>query len=426
MKLAITNQIHSIVEVETIKAVIVISPFDIAPRAVMKTDFEAAGDLLVGSAAGEYERLGIGASGSYLKVDPITGDIIWDPAAVQYPAPNVIINGDFDIWQRGTSFAAIATLGYSADRFKYYMVGTGVHTITKDTDVPTPEQSGHNSTSSLKIDCTTADAEIGAYDYSGIGYIIEGYDYAPLKGQSVTISFWVKATKTGTYCFAIKNSTGDRSYVSEYTINTTNTWEKKEVTIPLDQTGGTENYTNGVGIAMRWSLSCGSTRQSTPNEWQAGDYVATANQVNATDSTDNNFWLSQVKLELGSVATPFVSRPIAEELRLCQRYYEKNYPLGVAPGTNPSTDSIRYASAYSTSRLLGIGFMVRKRAAATVILWSRTGTANKVSNPASGADVGTTVTATGGETGFTGPSDSGSGFTAGAAYYFNYTADAEI
>jgi len=354
MKLAITNQIHSIVEVETIKAVIVISPFDIAPRAVMKADFEAAGDLLVGAGAGTYERLGIGASGSYLKVDPITGDIIWDPAAVQYPAPNVIINGDFDIWQRGTSFAAISTNSYHADRFNYGVTGVAVHTITKDTDVPTFAESGHNSTASLKVDCTTIDASIAAADYASIRYRIEGYDYASLKDQIVTLSFWVKATKIGIYCASFRNSIFDRSYVVEYTINTTNTWEKKSITLTLDQTGGTEDYTTGLGLTISWNLSGGPTYQTTPNEWQAGNYTVTANQVNATDSTDNNFWLSQVKLELGSVATPFVSRPYAEELALCQRYFERIQP-GVAYGT--------YGSGYAnltTEALLVVSYLEKR------------------------------------------------------------------
>ena len=335
MKMIIRDTVASIVGIETFTTKLTINDFDVSPGKIPYSLIQAKGDLIVGTGAG---------AATILPAGTLNQTIIYDSAepgglkavdrftTYNGSAPNVIINGDFDIWQRGTSFAAIATGAYHTDRFLYGVVGTAVHTITKDTDVPTFAQSGHNSKSSLKVDCTTADASIAAGDLCNVTYKAEGYDYAPLKEQTITLSFFVKATKVGTYCVAFCNSGADRSYVAEYTINAANTWEKKTVTVALNQAGGTENYTNGTGIRIVFSLSCGSTYQTTANTWQTGNYVATSNQVNATDSTNNNFWLSQVKLELGSVATPFVSRPYGDELRLCKRYCRAQITSGANEG----------------------------------------------------------------------------------------------
>ena len=233
---------------------------------------------------------------------------------------NAIINGDFNIWQRGTSFAAIANAAYSADRCKYEKGGDMVHTISQDTDVPTQSESGHKSNYSLKVDCTTIDASIDAGDYVFVSQNIEGYNFAPFVGKTATLSFWVKAVKAGIYCVAFQSYNADRSYVVEYTINAASTWEKKTVTLTFDYSGGTWDYTNGVGVKVKWVLACGSTYQGVADTWNSAIDLATSNQVNGVDSTDNNFWLAQVQFELGSVATDFEYRQIGDELARCQRY----------------------------------------------------------------------------------------------------------
>ena len=244
---------------------------------------------------------------------------------------NVIINGDFNVWQRGTSFAAIANAAFSADRWKYTETGTAVHTVSRATDVPTVAESGHLSNYSLKVDCTTIDSSIAAGDESQILQVIEGYNFKNVAQQAMTLSFWHKHTKTGTYCVAFRNSGADRSYVAEYTQSATDTWEKAEITITASPSAGTWNYTNGVGAYLTWTLAGGSTWQTTADTWQTGNYYATSNQVNALDSTSNNFMIAQVQLEVGSVATDFEIRDHATELAMCQRYY---YDMsGVVIGT---------------------------------------------------------------------------------------------
>jgi len=237
--------------------------------------------------------------------------------------PNIIINGDFDIWQRGTSFAAIANGTYTADRFSYHKVGDMVHTVSRDTDVPTQAESGHKSSYSLKVDCTTVDSSIAAGDYCSISHKLEGYSMQAIMGNWATISFWVKATKTGIYCFAMRNSAGDKTWISEYTVSVSDTWEKKTITVNFSDSSGTWLYTNGVGLICTWALATGSTFQSTADSWLATNDWATSNQVNACDNTANNFLLSQVKMEEGETATPYRSRLFSEELALCQRYFQK-------------------------------------------------------------------------------------------------------
>jgi hypothetical protein len=261
------------------------------------------------------------------------------------PNPNVLINGNMDVWQRNTTFTGMSGSVRIVDQCLYVSGGgfTGVYTGSQSTDVPTEVESGIKSNYSLKLDCTMADASIASGEYSFIRRAIEGYDYAPLKDNTVTLSFWVKATKTGVYCVGFQNNGQDRSYVAEYTVESASTWEKKTITLTLDQSGGTEDFTNGAGLYISFALSMGSTRHTTPNAWQTGNYFATANQVNACDNTANEFYLAQLKLELGNVATPIVPRPFSEELELCKRYFQKSYqyasPVGSSPNYNGECSS---------------------------------------------------------------------------------------
>lgn len=344
---------------------------------------------------------------------------------VTYPgvgSKNYIINGSMDIAQRGTSFAAIASGRYSLDRWGYAKSGDMVHTITQDTDVPT----GGIFTKSIKLDCTTSDAAVAADDYALIFQRIEGNILKSLFNKTVTLSFWVKATKTGTYCIVIRDSATSYSYIAEYTISESDTWEYKTVTFTIDTTSGTWNADYRQAGYISWMLMCGSTRQSTPGSWQSGNYAATSNQVNACDSTDNNFWLTGVMLNEGTVAAPFqpFGGTYESDLRACERRYKKSYNLTTAPGTASITGCLQRA-AISTALIAGFEYQ-RMAKAPTVTIYSTKGTSAKVCTTAN-ADIGTTVTADNvGECGIRSLSDSGSGFTSGLFYQFHYTADAEL
>lgn len=266
---------------------------------------------------------------------------------------NAIINGDFSVWQRGTSFASIAGDTYTADRWLYEKQNTSViHTISRSDDVPTVAQAGRIFPYSLYVDCTTADTTVNATDYCVINQRIEGFNWLPLAQKTITLSFWVKATKTGTQCVAVENTGGDRSLVMEYTINTSNTWEYKTITIPPSPSSGTWNYTNGIGLRVIFPLMAGSNRQTTAGAWQTGDFQATANLVNNCDSVVNDFRLCGVQLEDSLVATPFEYRPIQQELNLCERYYER-LSAGIVSAYNSNTSYAYWA------------FKTRKRAIPT-------------------------------------------------------------
>ena len=235
---------------------------------------------------------------------------------------NAIINGDFDIWQRGTSFSSVANGDYSADRWKYVKLGAMVHDVQRSTDVPTVAQAGRLFNYSILVDCTTVDSSIASTDFCALGHYVEGFMWEPLSQRSITLSFWVKGTKTGVHTVALRNSGSDRAFCAEYTINASDTWEHKTVTVTASPSAGTWDYTTGVGIAILWTLAAGSAYQGTNNTWTSGNHLTTANQVNACDSTSNNFRITGVRLVAGSVAKPLIQRPYAQELLLAKRYYE--------------------------------------------------------------------------------------------------------
>jgi hypothetical protein len=259
-----------------------------------------------------------------------------------YARKNAIIGGDFSTnpWQRGTSFSAIANATYSADRWVYSEVGDSVHTISKSADAPTVAVAGRLATHCVLVDCTTTDAAPAAGDLVILEQKIEGYNFLPLAQKAMTLSFWHKHTKTGTYCVAFINSGSDRSYVAEYTQAVTDTWEFTTVTVSASPSAGTWDYTTGVGLRVVFTLEAGSTFHTTANAWQTGGFLSTSNQVNAADNTANNFRIALIQLEAGSVATEFESRTVQEETALCQRYYNKTYSAGVQPATVTDTGTI--------------------------------------------------------------------------------------
>lgn len=290
-------------------------------------------------------------------------------AALGVRTRNRIIGGDFSTnpWQRGTSFAAVADGTYTADRWLYKKVGAVVHTIAKVADAPTVAQAGRLTNHCLQLDCTTVDAAIAAGDYCYVSQKVEGYNFLPLAQAAMTLTFWHKHTKAGTYCVAFRNSGTDRSYVAEYTQAVTDTWELATVTVSASPSAGTWDYTTGTGIEVVFALSAGSNfNAATASAWNSLDDFATANQVNATDSTSNNFELALVQLEQGSIATTFEGRTWQEELALCQRYCELS-GHGAAGGW--------YSAAAAQ---VGGKFSVPKRAVPTMALTTTTPTISEV------------------------------------------------
>jgi len=334
---------------------------------------------------------------------------------------NAVINGDMMVWQRGTTFTASADGAFHADRWSHIEATDAVVTVSKSTNVPTDAQGIGRFAASLQVDVTTADTSIGSGQAHAIRYKVEGYDIRGLVGQVCTLSFWVYATKTGIYCVNLLCSGADHSYVKEYTINSANTWEKKTITFTLDASSGTWDFTNGVGLQIRWTLAAGSNYQTaTDGVWGTALY-ATANQVNGLDSSDNYFLLTGVQLEKGSAATPFEYRHFAEELALCQRYFEKSYDMDDYPGESGwNQQGCVYLPCYSTTEAPGAAFKVAKRAAPTITCYSSVdGTVNKCYSDGANRDA---------SAGYIG--DMGFGYIAGFSYsglvQYHWTASSEL
>ena len=309
-----------------------------------------------------------GTSGQVLSTNG-SATLSWATAASTAVNYNYILNGDFDIWQVQTSFAAIATGTKNCDMWTYTKTSSSaVHTLSRSTDVPTVAESGHLSNYSMLVDCTLADTGAVAADLIGIQYRMEGYVYQNLSGQEVTFSFWHKHTKTGIHCVCFY--TTDRYYIAEYTQTTTDTWEKAEITLTFTS-AGTWDSTNGVGLGIFFTLIAGSNYHATKDTWNSTADYATSSVVNDCDSSSNNFRLAQLKLELGASATKFSKGSFGQELSRCQRYYEHTYDYGTYPGSTSRSNSnnkLMYSVWYAYSH--AILFLVEKRAVPTVTIYN--------------------------------------------------------
>jgi hypothetical protein len=238
---------------------------------------------------------------------------------------NRIINGGMVLDQRNAGAAVNGNGGnqtFPVDRFYSQVYNTSGNTTGQQSSTaPT------GFTNSLRLSCQTADTSVGSTDQAWYAQNIEGFNTADLDfgkstARTITLSFWVYSNVTGTYCVALKNSAENRSYVAEYTVLASNTWEQKTITIAGDTTG-TWLTTSGTGLKVLFVLMAGSSQQVAANTWTAtSGALATSNQVNFLSSTANVMFLTGVQLEVGTTATSFDYRPYTTELQLCQRYFQ--------------------------------------------------------------------------------------------------------
>lgn len=245
-------------------------------------------------------------------------------------ADSFVINGDMRIAQRGTSFATLTTSQYTLDRMEWIDTGTtaGAVTITQSADVPTLAQAGTKFMNSLKIDVTTAETIAGADAALYLSHKIEAqnvtfFGHGAAGALSAKLSFWIKSTKTGIFTVNLDRNDATRKYSTEFTINATNAWEKKSVTIPGDTSGTAIADDNGIGLTIQIMMAVGATgKTSTAGAWNVGGSteLATSYQVNLLDNTSNNVFITGLDYKLGSTDTDFTHRDIATELAMCQRY----------------------------------------------------------------------------------------------------------
>ncbi len=244
-------------------------------------------------------------------------------------AKPLIINGDMAVAQRGTSTTGITGGGYhTIDRMKVDLNDNGTWTHTQDTDVPT----GQGFANSWKLDCTTADTSVASGTYHLARYLFEGQDLQLLKkgtsnAEKVTVSFWIKATVTGTYIAELFDTDNSRQISQAYTVSSANTWEKKVLSFVADTTGALGDD-NGSSFAVNLWLGAGSNFSggTLSTTWTSSTNANRAvGQVNSGSSTSNNVYFTGLQMEVGefdanSIA-PFQHESLGDSLIRCQRYF---------------------------------------------------------------------------------------------------------
>jgi hypothetical protein len=242
---------------------------------------------------------------------------------------NRIINGAMVINQRN---ASVSVTAYTVDRWNYVAIQASKGTCQQNAGSVTPPAGFTNYlgfTSSSAYSVLSGDTFL-------ISQAIEGFNTADLawgtaNAQTVTVSFWVRSSLTGTFGGNLNNSAGTRSYLFSYTINSANTWEKKTVTIAGDTTG-TWATDNTGGIILRFGLGSGATFSGTANAWQAGNLVQPTGSVSVVGTNGATWYITGVQLEVGTQATSFEYRQYQQELALCQRYYRRYSGAGTMVG----------------------------------------------------------------------------------------------
>jgi hypothetical protein len=245
-------------------------------------------------------------------------------AASPYVLKNRIINGAMVIDQRnaGASFTPLTTSSYSLDRWRGWLSQSSKFTVQQNAGSITPPAGFNNY---LGITSSSAYTSLTA-DYFTLTQNIEGFNTADLSfgtanAKTITISFWVRSSLTGTFGGSIANSAENRAYVFTYSISSANTWEQKTITIAGDTTG-TWLTTNGIGMQVNFSLGAGTTYGSgTANTWASSWSIQTSSCVNLVGTNGATFYITGVQLEQNTSATPFERRLYNQELANCQRYF---------------------------------------------------------------------------------------------------------
>ena len=302
---------------------------------------------------------------------------------------NRLINGAMVIDQRnaGASVAPTSTSNaYAVDRFSAYATQNSKFTIQQNAGSVTPPTGFSNY-----LGATSSSAySVLAADYFGFFQYIEGFNTADLgfgtaNASTVTLSFWVRSSLTGTFGGSLTNSAYNRTYPFTYTISAANTWEQKSITVAGDTTGTWVGATNGIGMRVFFSLGTGSTSSGTAGSWAGTGYLSATGATSVVGTNGATFYITGVQLEKGVTATSFDYRPYGTELQLCQRYYEKSYDIDVVPGTATVNGLVLQTVYFSSVNQNGaLNFKVPKRAAPTMTYYDSAGTAGRGTYAGSG------------------------------------------
>jgi hypothetical protein len=281
---------------------------------------------------------------------------------------NLIDNGGMRVAQRGTSFTGV-TDQTTLDRWYFFDGTSAVFDVAQSSTAP------NGFSNSLKVDCTTTGTPTTTQEIYAEHRIeaqnLQHLQYGASGAQSTTLSFWVKSNKTADYGLWLYLQDTGVNYATTYTISAADTWEYKTIQIP-GNTANAINNDNGLGLLIRFYLGIGPTNAGTPTETWSADATNRSPDTNLGDSTSNEWLLSGVQLEVGTQATPFEHRSFGDELKRCERYYEKSYTYVSSPGTTTFNGALthRKSGALSSYTDFNIRFQTRKRATPTIGLYS--------------------------------------------------------
>jgi hypothetical protein len=267
---------------------------------------------------------------------------------------NLIINGAMMVSQRGVNATILSgfdstTSSYIADRF----VASGAGTPQNRADLKHVSTGGPAGFPNfIRYDVTTAEAAVGALEYTAIQHRIEGNNVKHLKfgtasAVSLTLSFWMRSPKTGTHCVALSTNSSVLVQNQEFTVAVADTWEKHTVTFTPETSGGISETTT-EGLRLIFPIICGSSYQGAAGTWSGSFFAATSNQQNLADNTANNIDITGVQLEVGSVATDFEYEDYGTTLAKCQRYFWRQTATG--------DDGVCMARVSTTTGAAGIIF----------------------------------------------------------------------
>jgi hypothetical protein len=253
---------------------------------------------------------------------------------------NRLINSAMVIDQRNAGASVTPANSYTLDRWQGVNTQASKFTVQQNAASVTPPAGFSNYlgvTSSSAYSVLTGDTFCVVQNIEGFNT----YDLAwgTANAQTITISFWVRSSLTGTFGGALENNAANRSYPFSYTISSANTWEQKSITIAGDTSGTWVGATSGIGIIVRFGLGSGATFSGTAGAWAAGNFVQPTSTVSVVGTNGATFYITGVQLEKGSTATSFDYRPYGTELALCQRYFniysssDAQFPIGIAGST---------------------------------------------------------------------------------------------
>jgi hypothetical protein len=247
-------------------------------------------------------------------------------ASSSFGFKNRLINSAMVIDQRnaGASVTAGASETYTLDRWAYYNSQASKMTVQQNAGSVTPP-TGFSNYLGVTVGAS-ANVTVGAGDYFIIRQMIEGFNTADLawgtaSAATVTLSFWVRSSLTGTFGGSLGNGAFNRSYPFTYSISSANTWEQKTITVAGDTSGTWVGATNGLGMRVNFGLGVGATYSGTAGAWTGSGLFSATGAVKLIETNSATFYITGVQLEKGSTATSFDYRPYGAELQLCQRYF---------------------------------------------------------------------------------------------------------